>query len=575
MDIKDIIAPLLKWWWLLLASTLVAAVSSYVTVSRQPSNYAASSTIMIGRSISDPNPSANDIWIGEQLATTYADIANRQPVREATKEALGLTWLPGYNVRPVSNTQLLVINVNDTDPVRAAAVANELANQLILQSPTNTQDSLKRQDFINAQLDDLEVKIQETQKEINDNVEKLKNMISARQIADAQTQNNALQNKLYSLQNNYSSLLASSQQGAFNTLSVIEPAVIPVNPVGPDIPMTVLSSAAIGLVLAAGAAYLLEYMDNTIKHPDDIKAIANLPTLAGIAHINGDRYREKLVTITHPRSPISEAYRSLRTNIQYSLIDKPESKKILVSSPNPTEGKSVTVANLAIVIAQAGNKVLILDTDLRKPVQHRLFQLKNKTGLTDFLLHVEESIVHDDTESLVNWCVQETEINNLHVLSSGSLPPNPSELLGSEKFKKTISILSKIYDYMIFDSPPELIVTDTAVLSPLTDAVLIVVNAQSTTKNQLKQSIDEFNGLNLNPGVIGVVLNDLSAKRNGYYYHYYYYKSNYYRDGTKGYGMEDGSDGNGFHPGKSVKRLFRRKGKKSKSKKSSQSLDEN
>jgi len=410
-------------------------------------------------------------------------------------------------------------------------------------------------------LDDLEVEIKETQNEINENLDKLQNMVSARQIADAQTQNNALQSKLRSLQINYSSLLASSQQGAVNILSIIEPASVPGRPVGPDVSMTVLSSAAIGLALAAGAAYLLEYLDNTVKHPDEVKAITNLPTLAGIAHISGSRYREKLVALQYPRSPISEAYRSLRTSIQFSMIDYPDTKRILVTSPNPTEGKSVTVANLAIVIAQAGNRVLVLDTDLRKPVQHRLFQLQNKTGITDFLLGVDEALVSDDTDSLVKWCVQKTDVEGLHLLTSGSLPPNPSELLGSGKMRKTIAILSEAYDYLIFDSPPELIVTDATVLSAQTDAVLLVVNARNTTKNQLKQSVEELNGLNKQAGLIGVVLNDLSAKRDGNYHNYYYYKRSYYRDGHIGYGMEGELEGNGFKPGRLFKKLFNRKPK--------------
>jgi len=317
-------------------------VSSYLAVSQQPYEYVASATMLIGRSINDPNPTANEIWMGEQLAATYADIAGRKPVRDAAMEVLGLTWLPAYTVRPVAGTQLIAISVNDTNPARAAAVANELANQLILQSPTNDQEALERQDFINSQLDDLEINIQETQDEITENLNKLQNMISARQIADAQLQNNALESKLRSLQVNYSNLLNSSTQGALNILSVIEPAGVPGKPVGPDVPMTVLSSAAIGLALAAGAAYLLEYLDNTVKHPDEVKDITNLPTLAGIAHISGGRYREKLVALQYPRSPISEAYRSLRTNIQFSLIDYPDTKRILVTSPNPTEGKSVT-----------------------------------------------------------------------------------------------------------------------------------------------------------------------------------------------------------------------------------------
>ncbi len=538
MEIKEIITPLLKWWWLLLVSTLVAAVASFIAVSQQPPLYAASTTLMTGRIITDPNPSYTELYMGQQLAATYADIAGRQPVRQATMDALGLTWLPTYSVRPVEQTQLIVINVQDTDPIRAAAVANELANQLILKTPTNPQVDPERQAFIDQQLDDLQVEIQETRNEIIENQDKLAGLISARQISDAQTQIAALESKLRSLQNNYSSLLASSQQGASNTLNIIEPATIPTAPIGSNVLMTVLSAAAIGLVLAAGAAYLLEYLDNTVKDPDEIKKLTDLPTLAGIAHISGERYREKLITIQHPRSPISEAYRSLRTNIQFSIIDFPGNKKLLVTSPNPTEGKSITVANLGAVFAQAGNQVLVMDTDLRKPVQHRLFQLSNKTGLTDFLLGVNESQIKDEVKSLIKWCMQKTEVEGLHVLTSGPLPPNPSELLGSEKMRKTLATLSEIYDYIIMDSPPGLIVTDAAVMSTQADGVLLVVNARGTTRNQLKQSVEELRDLNQRAGLIGVVLNDLTAKRDGYYNHYYYYSSSNSLDEHAGYGME-------------------------------------
>ncbi|MFH1634363.1 MAG: polysaccharide biosynthesis tyrosine autokinase, partial [Chloroflexota bacterium] len=389
---------------------------------------------------------------------------------------------------------------------------------------------------------DLQVKIQDTQDDITDKQDELTNMVSARQIADAQNQIAAFQTKLNTLQSNYASLLSNTQQGALNTLTVIEPASVPSKPVGPDIPMTVLSSLAIGFVLAAAAAYLLEYLDNSIKGPEDVKKLSNLPTLAGIAHISGERYRDKLITVKHPRSPISEAYRSLRTNIQFSTIDHPNRAVLLVTSPSPTEGKSVTIANLGVVLAQAGHKTLIIDADLRRPVQHRIFQLSNKHGITDFLLEVNEEEIQDQMQSLLSWCVQKTDVDGLHVITSGALPPNPSELLGSEKMKKTLSSLSRIYNYILLDSPPGLVVTDAAVLSAQADGVILVLNADSTTKNQLQQIVGQFDGINKKSGLLGVVLNDLTHKRDGYYYNYYYYKkSYYYREETAAYDMEGGN----------------------------------
>jgi non-specific protein-tyrosine kinase len=533
MELKEYIAPLLKWWWLLIASTLVAAISSFLAVQRQPPIYSASTTLMIGRALDDPNPSGNEIWLGQQLATTYSDIAKRSPVREATKAALELSWLPEYIARPLNNTQQMVISVTDTDPARAQAVANELANQLILKSPTNPQEHQERQIFINQQLDELQFKIEDTQDEIDVKQEELGNMVSARQIADTKNQITALQTKLNTLQSNYTSLLSNTRQGALNTITVIEPASLPTKPIGPDVPMTVLTASTLGLVLAGSAAFLLEYLDNTIKSPNDVKKLVNLPTLAGIAHIRGERYPEKLVTIKHPRSPISEAYRSLRTAIQFSTFDRPGNTTLLVSSPNPTEGKSVTVANLAVVMAQAGYKVLIVDSDLRRPVMHRFFELPNSRGLTSFLLEVNPIHVEDDLIFLERDIIHNTPTEGLRVLTSGPIPPNPSELLGSEKMRKSVAALSKHYDYIVLDSPPTMIVTDAAVLSTLVHGVVLVADADRTQKNHLRQVMEHLKEVNAN--LIGVVLNRLSPKSDGYYYHYYY-RNVYSRDNSYGYG---------------------------------------
>jgi succinoglycan biosynthesis transport protein ExoP len=388
---------------------------------------------------------------------------------------------------------------------------------------------------LSAQLEVTEAQIQELTLEINktggggDGVER-----------DRLESNLALYRQTYAnLVQSYEQVRLAEIQNT-TRVDLVQPATPPTNPIRPNVTQNTMLGALVGLLVGAGIAFLIEMLDDTVNHPDDIEKLTNLPTLAGIAHIAGERYRDKLVTVQYPRSPISEAYRSLRTNIQFATIDLPENKKILVTSPNPMEGKSVTVANLAAVIAQAGNKVLVMDTDLRKPVQHRLFQLPNKTGLTDFLLGVNENQIQDEIKSLISWCIQKTDVEGLNILTSGSLPPNPSELLGSEKMKNTLAALSEFYDYIIMDSPPELIVTDAAVISSQTDAVVLVINANATTKHQLKQAVESLRGLNRKNGLIGVVLNDLSAKRNSYYHNYYYYKKSYYRDGYTGYGM--GSD---------------------------------
>jgi capsular polysaccharide biosynthesis protein len=203
------------------------------------------------------------VWLTQQLANTYADMAKRRPVRQATMQALGLSWLPGYTVRVIANTQLVEVAVVDTNPQRAQAVANELANQLIRQAPmASGAETDQRRDFVKSELDDLQVKIKETRDEISKKQSDLANLFSARQIADTQTQIAALQNKLTALQGNYAALIANTAQGAVNTLTVIEPAELPTVPVGPNRLATMALAAAIGLLLAGGAAYLLEYLDD-------------------------------------------------------------------------------------------------------------------------------------------------------------------------------------------------------------------------------------------------------------------------------------------------------------------------
>ncbi|MCS7040459.1 MAG: hypothetical protein NZP34_12705, partial [Caldilineales bacterium] len=305
--------PLRKWWWLLLASTLVAMVSSFIVVRQQPFIYRTLAVVLVGSSIENRNPNINELWLSQQLAVTYADIAQRQRIRQAVMANLGLSALPEYNVRVVPNTQLIEITVTDTSPERAQAVANELANQLVALGPTTADaEDQRRQVFIEQQLIDLETKIRETQEEIERKQAELANLFSARQIADTQAQIAGLQNKLNTLQSNYAALLANTQRGARNTLTVIEPAVLPTEPVGPNKVAIILLAAAIGFALAAGTAYLLEYLDDTLKNPDDIRQITNLITLGAVPHLGrAISSYEELIATNEGRSPGAEAFRVL------------------------------------------------------------------------------------------------------------------------------------------------------------------------------------------------------------------------------------------------------------------------
>jgi len=240
-----------------------------------------------------------------------------------------------------------------------------------------------------------------------------------------------------------------------------------------------------------------------------VRQTLELTTLGAIARIDGKGYPGQLIVLRHPRSPVAEAYRVLRTNLQFSAIDRPL-RTLMVTSASPVEGKSVTAANLAAVMAQAGKRVILVDADLRCPVQHRIFELNNNEGLTTAL--VQGNV--DPTELL---CA--CPIGNLSILPSGPLPPNPAELLGSQRMGDLIEALQKRADVVIFDCPPVMAVADAAILAARLDGTLLVVDSGKTRRpiaQRVKGTLESVGAR-----LLGVVLNRLSTRSSGYYYYYY------------------------------------------------------
>ena len=541
MELKEYILPLRKWWWLILAATLVATVSSFLVTRQQAAIYQTRTTVMIGNSINNPNPTGYDYYQAQQLATTYADIVKRDNVRLATMAALGLSWLPRYSARTVPNTQLIEITVTDTDPARAQAVARELVTQLIALSPSaDNGDTQKRRAFINGQLNDLEAKIQETQAEIAKKQEDLANLFSARQIADAQTQIAGLQNKLGTLQANYAALLSNTAQGALNVINIIEQAALPIIPIGPNKAATILLAATIGFILAAGAAYPLEYLDDTMKNPDDVQKALGITTLGAVPVMKVEVGNE-LSVLTQSQSPSSEAYRVLRTNLQFAEVER-RLDTLLITSPTPGEGKSMTAANLAAALAQGGRRVILVDADLHRPRLHRIFSLRNNTGLTTALIN--------DTSGNLDDILQDTSVSGLHVLTSGPLPPNAAELLGSTRMRELLADLHTRSDIVVVDSPPVTALSDAAVLATQTDGVLLVLDAGHTRREVAKRAMDALGRVNAR--VIGALLNRMPGSGLGYYYYYYHYGY---------YNADDGGSRNNGSGGSAGRRRARKGGK--------------
>lgn len=218
---------------------------------------------------------------------------------------------------------------------------------------------------------------------------------------------------------------------------------------------------------------------------------------------------DKLIVYRNPKSPYSEAYRVLRTNLQFSGLDR-ELKTILLTSAMPSEGKSTTICNLAIAIAQSGKKVLMIDCDLRKPTIHKKMDLMNEKGLSNVIYG------NNDFTSVI----QNVSLLNLDILTSGPIPPNPSELLGSNRMKDFLKNIEAEYDYILLDTPPINSVTDAAVLSSIVDGVILVLGYGKTDIEAAKRAKDLL--LKVNAKILGVVLNEIPQKGGDYYYSYYY-----------------------------------------------------
>jgi capsular exopolysaccharide synthesis family protein len=519
MELKQYVSTLWKWSWLIVLGTLVSAVSTYWDSSQRPPVYSTSTTLMVGQFVQSANPNAQDLRTSQQLAESYVQLVRRKPILEATTEALQLDvgWrslVEMVSARLVAGTQLMEITVVDTDPHRAQAITDEIARQLILQSPTpGEQEQDDRRQFVGEELVDLEAKVKEAKAQIEELEDRSDLETSARGVQDIQNQIALLQQRITTWRGDYADLLTFFEGSPTNYLSVVEPAVFPQAPIGSRALTNVVLAASIGLVLAAGVVFLLEYLDDTIKTGEDVDRVLQLPILGAIARIQEiEGASDHLVTMHRPRSTIAEAYRVLRTNVQFSSLSNPSSQ-LLVTSASPLEGKTTTACNLGIILAQAGRRVILADTDLRRPSVHRFFGVPNQVGLTSLLL---------DEALPVKAALAGTSVESLRVMPSGPLPPNPAELLGSERMKARLDQMKELADVIVFDSPPVLAVADATILGALTSGVILVVDAGRTRSDMVRRAKKMLDQVGLK--VLGVVLNKLTPGRGrGYYYYYYYH----------------------------------------------------
>jgi polysaccharide biosynthesis transport protein len=323
----------------------------------------------------------------------------------------------------------------------------------------------------------------------------------------------------------YQSLLSKAKETGLETkmdyrnVRIMEKAEPPRAPFSPQKNKNYQIALLIGLALGLGISLLFEHLDNTFKTPDDVKQHLDLPFLGmvpdGSAKNNGQNTGTvSPLILRSPKSAVAEAYRVLRTNLIFSSADR-TGRILIISSANPSEGKTTTVANIAASLAINGSRVLAVDADLRRPTMHQHFGLAKSPGLSDLIVG----------KCKPSDVIQKTQFGGLQVLPCGYVPPNPTELLGSATLREILGALRTHYDWVLIDTPPVLAMADTAVLSPLADGVVLVVAAETSSRPAVQRAVDQLRSVNSR--MVGVILNKVNFERNSYYYGQYY--GEYYR----------------------------------------------
>jgi non-specific protein-tyrosine kinase len=513
-----------RWLWLILLTTLLAAGAVLAVNLHTAPVYSAAATLLIKPAPSVTNIDYTSALPSERLVRTYIQMIPSPSVLEKVIEQLGLQESPGnlakrVKVQAVGDTLVVRLSVEDTDPARAALLANTIAEVFIAQNRALQEERYTASlSSMRDQLDETAALISATQAQIE--------AMGTPETPEERTELARLETVLASYRNTYASLLQGYEQMrlaagmASDNVLVFQPAEVPGAPVRPKTLNNTALAGAIGLVVGLMASFLIEYLDDTIKSPDDAQRDLGLGTLAMIGRFN--RAEGELVTLADPLSPAAEAFRLLRTNLWFSSVDQPV-RKVLITSPGPLEGKSVVAANLGVVMAQAGLRVAVVDADLRRPRQHHIFGIHSRGGLSRSIM-----------EGTTNGRVHPGPLEGLALLPAGELPPNPVEILASRRMSALLEELAGQVDVVLIDSPPILPIADAAVLAQKVDGVVLVLEAGKTSRTAARQAVERLE--QVGGRLLGVVLNGIPSRGRGYYYYYYYnrYYNQYYSPRKRG-----------------------------------------
>lgn len=487
MAIKDYVRTVFRWWWIWLISLALALTSGYLYTKQQPRIYTARTTLMVGQGIANPNPDPQYINLVRSLASMYGDLAKRLPITQPVVEKLDLPLRPEdlagrIETRVLYDATLLELVVYDTDPQRVATIANAIAEELIRQSPSVDVETER---FAQAQLHDLQQQIEQAEDEIQNLRTSILNMTSATEIAEAQARIRELEQLKADNQGTYAQLLNALNTKKPNTLQVVEPAFPADRPIGPKTTLNVAIAGAIGLALAAATILLLEFMDDTVRWDGQVEGkIMGMPVLGSMPRLAPKD--DRLIVRSAPHSLAAEMIRQLRTNI---FLARPGQRlsTLLITSPEPRDGKTLITANLAVSIASAGTRVALVDCDLRLPTLHEVFDVPNAHGLTDLLA---AAVAHKPIS--LDGFLLTTNVPNLLLLPAGRPPLDPMVLLSSPHLPALLDSLHDRIDIVILDSPPVTTMPDAVILARYADAAIIVAMAGGTSRRLLQAARDRL-----------------------------------------------------------------------------------
>ncbi len=491
-------------------ATQLTDIVKVVEPAQAPENdtigpFQVNTTLMVGGSQDTGKAEYLTGFTSDQLSQTFQEIMTVRNVLEPVILKLELdetyqSLLGKIQVTPVQGTKLIRLIVYDNDSARAVLIANTIVEvflekiKILLEEPYTA-----RLTDIQEEIDGLSKQIEETQTEIDElNASKVQIEM---ELAEQQS-------LLTEQRNNYQALLRYYEQSnlAFTSTSeaiqIVEPAKLPEKALDSNKLMYSALAAILGAMIALSIAFIVEYMNGTLQTPEDINQVLGLTVLGTIGRMST---REKGIVIdTHPRSPNAEAFRVLAANIRYSNLVNPR-RILMVTSPLAEEGKSIITANLATALALAEMRVMVVDADLRKPQQHQLFGIKQGGGLTSALL-----------DGTMEGRLKTIEGSGLKLLTSGHLPPNPADMLGSARMVKLLDELRNQADIVFIDCPPIIPVADAMILAPHVDGVLLVLRSNRTQTKAAIEAVEKMRNGGAN--FVGVVLNAIPRSKRYYYY---------------------------------------------------------